>query len=51
MKYEVCYAFSLDELLRLVKRYIDIGFKPQGGVCHVESLGLMSFSQAVVKEE
>jgi len=51
MKYEVCYAFSLTELVRLVKMYIDMGFKPQGGICHVENLGLMSFSQAVVKEE
>ena len=51
MKYYVCYAFSIDELLRLVKIYIGKGFKPQGGVCHVESNGLMSFSQAVVKEE
>ena len=51
MKYDVCYAFSIDELLRLVKIYIGKGFKPQGGVCHVESRGLMSFSQAVVKEE
>ena len=47
MKYEVLEAYSLDNLVDKVRRFIDLGWIPQGGAIYVNHLSSPSSSKYI----